>query len=369
MRILYVSDALSIHTRRWAEAFRDAGAEVHVASFRAAQIGGVTVHVLPTGGLGKAGYLLAIPVLRRLYARLQPDVVHAQYVTSYGFLAAAARLKPLVVTAWGTDVLISPRESAVSRWLATRALAAADQVTTVAEHMNAAVEALGAPRGKITAIPFGVDTALFRPPAQARSEPPPLRVISTRNFAPVYSVHTVIEAVAQRRARGEALTLDLVGAGPLRADLEAQVRAAGLEREVRFHGHVDHPTLVALLGAAQVFVSAAVSDGNNVSLNEAMACGCFPIATDIAANAQWIGDGRNGLLFPPGDATRLADAIARASADAGWRSAASAENRGIVEARADWRVGVARMSAVYEALARPSAQAGVSRQAKPPADG
>jgi glycosyltransferase involved in cell wall biosynthesis len=350
MRILYVSDAQSVHTRRWAACFRDRGAQVHVASFRAAQIDGVAVHHLPTAGLGKPGYLLAVPALRRLAARLQPDVVHAQYLTSYGFLAAAARLHPLVVTAWGSDVLVSPRTSRLARWLTSYALRHADAVTTVAEHMNAAVIALGAEPGKVSAAPFGVDTALFRPPAEPRAAPPPLRIISTRNFAPVYSVHTVVDAVQRLHAQGMALQLALVGTGPLRAALQAQVQAAGLQGLTTFHGHVDHPQLVRLLGAAQVFVSSALSDGNNVSLNEAMACGCLPVATDIAANAQWVVHGENGLLFPAGDAAALAACIERAGADGRWRDAAALANRGIVEQRADWNVSVHRMQAVYDRL-------------------
>ena len=350
MRILYVADAQSVHTRRWAEAFRDLGAQVHVASFRPAQIEGVAVHTLPTAGLGKAGYLLALPVLRRLAWRLRPDVVHAQYLTSYGFLAALAGLHPLVVTAWGSDVLVSPRESRVARWLVGHALRHADRVTTVAEHMNAAVVALGAAAGRVQAVPFGVDTALFRPPATPRVEAPPLRVICTRNFAPVYSVHTLVEAAQLLQGRGVALALDLVGAGPLHAALQAQVQGAGLAPVTVFHGHVDHPRLVALLGAAHVFVSPAVSDGNNVSLNEAMACGCFPVATDIPANAQWIDPGRNGLLFRPGDAAGLADAIARAAGDAALRAAAAVANRLIVEQRADWQGNVQRMQGLYHRL-------------------
>jgi glycosyltransferase involved in cell wall biosynthesis len=351
MRILYVSDAQSTHTRQWAETFRDEGDEVHVASFRPANIAGVTVHVLPTAGLGRAGYMLAVPTLHRLFATLRPDIVHAQYVTSYGFIAAMARLKPLVVTAWGTDVLISPRESRLSRWLAQRAFAGADQVTTVAEHMNAAVAALGVPKEKIMALPFGVDTVQFCQPVALRPEPPPVRIISTRNFAPVYSVHTVVEAVRRVHARGTSVRLALVGAGPLRAEIEAQVREAGLDKLVEFHGFVDHPRLVALLGASHVFISSALSDGNNVSLNEAMACGCFPLATDIPANAQWINDGSNGGLFPAGDAQRLASWIERAAADTALRLAASIANRRIIEDRADWRVGVKRMRDLYQRLA------------------
>jgi L-malate glycosyltransferase len=351
LRILYVSDALSIHTRRWAEAFRDAGARVHVASFRAAEIPGVMVHRLPDGGLGRAGYLLAVPALRRLARRLRPDIVHAQYVTSYGFLAAAARLRPLVVSAWGTDVLISPQESPVARWLVRYALAAADRVTTVAEHMNAAVAALGAPAAKVSAMPFGVDTRLFRPPPTPRIEPPPLRLISTRNFGPVYSVHTVVDAARQAIARGVPLQVDLVGDGPLRSALEQRVDFAGLRERVRFHGHVDPARLVELLGGAHLFVSSALSDGNNVSLNEAMACGCFPLATDIAANRQWIESGRNGLLYPAGDAAALADSICQVAGTPGWRETTAQENRQLVEHRADWRRSVEAMGALYRQLA------------------
>lgn len=348
MRVLYVADAGSVHTQRWAAAFRDLGADVAVASFRPADIPGVVVHRLPTAGLGRVGYLLALPALRGLSARFQPDVVHAQYLTSYGFLAATAGLRPLVVTAWGSDVLVSPQASRLARWFVGRALRSADAVTTVAEHMNAAVIALGAPAERVTAVPFGVDTELFRPPATPPPAPPPLRIISTRNFAPVYSVHTVVEAARLLHARGHALALDLVGQGPLEAALRAQVQAGGLSAATTFHGHVSHPQLVALLGAAHVFVSSALSDGNNVSLNEAMACGCLPVATHIPANAQWIEHGGNGLLFAPGDAPALAEAIARAGADAAWRAAAAAQNRSIVEQRADWRGNVQRMRALYD---------------------
>jgi glycosyltransferase involved in cell wall biosynthesis len=349
-RVLYVSDAGSIHTRRWAEFFRNEGVDVHVASFREFEIPGVTVHVLPTYGLGRAGYLLAIPFLRALSKRLQPQVIHAQYVTSYGFLAAAAHLHPIVLTAWGTDVLISPRDSCVMRWLARYAVKSADQVTTVAEHMNAAVAELGVPLTQVTAVSFGVDVQQFRPPSIPRHNPPPLRVISTRNFGPIYSVYTVIEAVRLAREQGLDVQLDLVGDGPLRAELETQVEAADLCPYVVFHGHVSHARLAELLGAAHLFVSTALSDGNNVSLNEAMACGAFPIATRIPANTQWIVHGQNGYLFEAGDASQLAKLLSGAASEDKLRATAAEKNRKIVETQADWRVCVQRMQEIYERL-------------------
>lgn len=355
-RVLYVSDAGSVHTRRWAEYFRDEGVDVHVASFRAAKIPGVQIHLLGAGRLGRLGYPLAIPRLRALGAELRPEVIHAQYVTSYGFLAAAAGLHPLVVTAWGTDVLISPKESMLSRALAGFAVRHADAVTTVAQHMNAAVAALGVPIDQVAAVPFGVDTRHFVPPVAARPETSPLRLICTRNFGPVYSVRTLIDAVALLRARGIALQVDLVGQGPLRGELEAQVARIGLGETIRFHGHVDHAALAGLLAASHIFVTPALSDGNNVSLNEAMACGCFPVATDIPANSQWIEHGVNGLLYTAADASGLADAIARAAQDVSLRNRAISLNRNIVETRADWRVCARQMRETYRRVIALAAQ-------------
>jgi len=346
-RILYLCDAASVHTRRWAEYFRDQGVDVHVASFRPATIVGVHVHVLGAKRLGRLGYPLAIPALRALMRRLQPEVVHAQYVTSYGFLAAAAGMHPLVVTAWGTDVLISPKESLVLRTLARFAVRRADAVTTVAQHMNPAVAALGVPLDTVSAVPFGVDTVQFVPPTTPRTDRGPLRLICTRNFGPIYDVGTLIEALATLRQRGLELRVDMVGEGPLRTELQARVAELALSANVTFHGHVDHARLAGLLAQADLFVTPALSDGNNVSLNEAMACGAFPVATDIPANAQWIDHGVNGLLYPPGDQQRLADAVEQASREQGLRRKAAEINRRIVETRADWRVCVARMNEIY----------------------
>lgn len=356
-RILYVSDAKSIHTRRWAEHYRDQGVEVHVASFQDHVIPGVKVHVLPTWELGRVGYFFAIPVLRALTRRIGPDVVHAQYVTSYGFLAAFAGLHPLVLTAWGTDVLISPKTSKLMHWLASYAVRHADAVTTVAQHMNPAVAALGISEDAASAVPFGVDTVRFVPPVVPRPESDTLRLICTRNFAPVYNVSTLITALQRVAQRGLRLQVDMVGNGPLRPELEAQVASVGIAPWVTFHGHVNHTHLAELLAQAHIFVTPALSDGNNVSLNEAMACACFPIGTDIPANLQWLEHGINGLLYPPGDAEALAECILRAAADAPWRERAGKLNRDIVEQRADWRVCASRMNDIY---ARAIAHAGVT---------
>lgn len=357
-RILFVGNAGYIHTQRFAAHYRDRGVDVHVASFQPGEIPGVTVHRLPDFGAGKAGFVLAVPRLRRLGRMLRPDVTNAHYATSYGFVAAAAGLHPLVITAWGTDVLLSPKESRVLRTLVRFALRRADAVTTVAEHMNAHVAALGVPAGRIVAVPFGVDTELFRLGQERIPGRGPLRIICTRNFDTLYDIPTLIRAVAALAADSTPLHVDLVGRGPLRQQLERQVEQAGLRDQVTFHGHLGHQALVGLLQQSDIFVSPAISDGNNVSLNEGMACGCFPVATRIAANEQWLEDGVTGFLFPPGDDAALAQSLRRAIADPRLRSAARTVNRRVIEQRASWQACLERYDGIFaDAIRRHGAPA------------
>lgn len=351
MRILYISDATSIHTRRWAEHFRDQGSEVHVASFRPWEIPGVMVHVLPTFGLGKAGYLFAIGCLKRLAKEIMPDICHAHYVTSYGFLAAAAELRPLIVTAWGSDVLVSPRNSRLLRWFTRYALRHADLVTTVAAHMDSVVAEFGVPADRIFSIPFGVDTDIFRRVENRPTPSRPLKIVSTRSLEEIYSVDTAIKAVHLLRAKGFDFSLDIVGDGSLRMELEALANRLGVADLVRFRGRLKFGDLLEALRGAHLFVSTAISDGNNISLNEAMAVGCFPIVTDIPANSQWIAHGDNGFLFDCRNHEQLAEMIMRAEREDRFAEVA-AKNRGIVLEKANWRLCTDRMKVLYDDLIR-----------------
>lgn len=348
MRILLVSDVVSMHTRRWAAAFKHRGHEVHIATLREGSCEDATVHLLPTYGLGRAGYFLAVPALRGVARAVRPDVVHAHYATSYGFIASAARIRPLIVTAWGSDVLFPNG----GRWAARRftglAFRGADIVTTVAEHMNSHVRAIAGEQINVRAIPFGVDVDVFRY-SPLESERDGLRVVCTRNFYPLYDVESLLRAFAEVRKSMPA-RLTLIGEGPEREKLEQLAAFFGIEDDVSFPGHVTPAALAEALASAHVFVSPAHSDGNNVSLNEAMAVGCFPIATDIAANSQWIDQGINGILYAPGDIPSLANGLRGAWGDPERRRRAAIANRATVERTANWDVGVDLTLELYSKL-------------------
>lgn len=322
--------------------------DIHVMSLRPGDIEGVTVYPLkPIGGV-KALYLSVMPRLRGLIRRLRPDIVHAHYATSYGLLAALTGHPNVVISAWGTDVLIAPRESVLLRTLLRFSLRRAQAVTSMAEHMNAPLLALGVTPERLHAFPHGIEVARFA--ALAASDREQGSVVCTRGFHSVYDVECLVRAFAAARSSGYFRRLTLLGDGPLRSELQSLVRLLGLEDSVTFLGQVDRERLAGILGTQEVYVSPSWSDGNSVSLNEAMAAGCFPVVTAIPANAQWITHGVNGLLYPTGDANALATLLRGIPAQGRLLDDARHLNLERVKRDADWQTTLDRMCAIYEQI-------------------
>jgi len=346
LRLCYLANAASIHTRRWAAHFAALGAEVHVISFDDAVIPGVLVHRLPSHtGIKAVDYPLAVLTARALLRKIAPDVLHAHYVTSYGLIGALSRFSPFVVTAWGSDVLLAPGRSPLHRRLVASVLRSADLVTSMAHHMTRTIVAMGVEEAKIITVPFGVDTAVFHPGLRGRQAE--VNVICTRNFEAVYNVGQLIEALPRVAAALPEVRCALVGDGPLREVLAARARALGQDGRLVWTGRLAQPEVAHWLARAEVFVTPARSDGNNVSLNEAMACGCFPVASDIPANREWLTDGENGFLVPPDRSDLLADRILLALRSEELRARAAERNWAIVRERADWRKNMARVAQQY----------------------
>jgi L-malate glycosyltransferase len=191
MRMVFVAWQGSEHTRRWASFFAARGHDVHVVTCGVERTtvdespSTYTTHDLRRPHFGKLGYVLKVPRARRLIRSLLPDVVHAHHATSYGLLAAAAGVHPLVVTAHGSDILISGRK-AVMRPLLRRVLDAADLVTAPAEHVCEAIRELGT-RTDIAVFQYGVEVDRLRAIATSAHgsdarKPGVVRIVSARGL-------------------------------------------------------------------------------------------------------------------------------------------------------------------------------------------
>jgi glycosyltransferase involved in cell wall biosynthesis len=343
-RLCLLGHAPSIHLQRWALAMQQRGFDVSVVSAEPHEIPGVPVTVLPPAG--RLGWFGRVPAVRRIVAELAPDILHGHYVTSYGMLAAACERAPLVLTAWGSDLLVSPRESLPVRWLTGWVLRRAALITADSRDVLGEI-ATYRPRARLEEVFWGADTARFapRPTGQTHAG---FHVASLRAWEPNYRIDRIVAAVAELRAGGP-VTLHLFGGGSGEAALRAQVERLGLADAVVWHGLVDAQRLPQLLAACDVSVSVPASDATSVSLLESMACGLPVVVSDLAANRQWVSE-QGGFVVDGADPSAIARALAALRADTARGVAMGAHNRAVVEAQASSAVQMDRMAALYRTL-------------------
>jgi len=352
VRLCFLGDAGSIHLQRWIHYFLKAGYQVDVISFRPCEIQGAKVHLLAHGQGGRLAYLRAVCKIRRLIREIQPDMLHAHYATSFGLLALVSGFKPLVVTAWGSDVLVAPKESRVLKVIVERVLKHADALTSDSSNMSERIrELLGGHQGILKTITMGVSRDWFEKIPD--SEKKPLQIVSLRGHQTNYNIDVLIQAMPAVIQAVPKAQLIVAGEGPETEALRVLSASLGMQENVHFVGQLPHEAVQSYLNESAISASVPTSDATAVSLLETMACGSFPIVTDLPANREWVEDRVNGLLVPVKDSKALAEAITRALGDATLRDKAREINRQRVGDKAIWEDNMGEVEELYRQLMEP----------------
>ncbi|MFH1537886.1 MAG: glycosyltransferase [bacterium] len=132
-----------------------------------------------------------------------------------------------------------------------------------------------------------------------------------RLIAPKGVNHT-IDALVEVKKRHKNTRLVIVGEGPAKGDLKAQVKRLNLEHDVKFTGYIPYgPDLIEEYRRADCFVLASFSEGFPKVLLEAMSQGIPIVTTAVGGIPFLIKHEENGLLVPPKDPDALADAVCK----------------------------------------------------------
>ena len=348
MRICLLGEAQSIHVKRWAGWFASRGDDVALVTLGLDSIPDVRIVRLPYADRGASAFLRKTVAIRRLVRELDPDLVHAHQAVGFGLWGALSGRHPYVVSAWGSDVLVRPHESMAQNLILRYVLRKADFCIPVAAHLAHRLRRYGL-RSDFETIPMGVDLRRY-PPIAYESDRRPFRFVSTRSLEPIYDIPTLLRASRLILAADPRIEGRILGGGSLRADLEWFAREQGILGRLRFDGPVSPDGTMDALANARIYISTSRSDGTSVSLLEAMSRGCFPIATDIPANREWITDGANGSLFPVGDAKALADRVLEWMANDAALDLAGKTNIKLIRERGDLDANLSRVRAIYERL-------------------
>ena len=359
MRLCFLADARSIHTMRWVEYFAeehevdlitlDYAEKKNVIPEEAYKAINVKLHKVPR----KLPSLLCTPLkIRSLIKRIEPDIVHAHYVTQYGFCGAFSGFHPLVVSAWGSDVLVDPGNSKVLKLMVKYALGKADAIYAVSGDIAGKIVSKFGISGEVVKIvPFGVDIELFQPTIRAeKTADSKIIVFSNRSFLKVYNIETLINAIPTVLEKNKNIHFVIKGSGPLEESLKGLASDLNVNDCVTFMGWSEYHEMLKHLRDCDIYVSTALSDGTPVSVLEAMACGKACIATDVGGVHEWIKDGVNGCLIPPQQPRVLAERILELSENPAKKEMLGKEAHRVVAEKGDWQKIMKQVSEDYKAM-------------------
>ncbi|HEV8480291.1 MAG TPA: glycosyltransferase family 4 protein [Candidatus Eisenbacteria bacterium] len=365
LRVAVLGSSAVNHTGRWAAALVARGIDVRVWTLeppRADDPARERTTVLPAAPVPMfLRYPLATGALKRGLQAFDPHLVDAHFVPNYGLMGALVGRHPLVVNAWGSDLLRArdPLRRARVRFVLSRA----DHVRVDAHNLARAARRLGAREERLEILPWGTETKNFPfapdraarlaarrawPEGWGEAGEGPIAV-STRMLHPIYAVDTLVNAWPHVVNAIPDARCFAAGDGPLRAALEVRARALGVAGSLRFIGRQSAADLARLLSGADAYVSTSLSDSTSLSLLEAMSAGAYPVVSAIEGNKEWVGDD-TAFLFPPNDAGALARGLVRVLGDSARFDPARAQNRAVIEERGDWERAMDRVAERCRAL-------------------
>lgn len=237
--------------------------------------------------------------IRRLGSVVFLDVVEAWHEYSYTQLPGLNTLSRMTI-----------------RFCLSSGLSWADGVLAISRATaNSLVQNYGADSSRISLIPLGL------------TEPSPPQDSATDVHDKEFDVITIGRLVASKRTSDVVAALGalkekmgwagravIVGSGPQRSALAAQISQLGLDRQIRLAGFVTDDEKRRLLRQSRVYVLASEREGFSLATLEAMGQAVPPIVArplqaEVFGAADFVEDQRNGLYYPVGDFKALADRL------------------------------------------------------------
>ena len=202
------------------------------------------------------------------------------------------------------------RGNALLTWVLRRFLVSSDAVVVLSSAELAAYRAFDR-RIRVHLVPNAIDPSGLAGRTRSCNTDRPLKLVYVGRLVRTKGLFEVIEAMTELKRGGREFRLCIAGEGPDQAALMAASQRAGLGDRIEFPGSVFGAEKWRLWLDSDVFVFPTYhKEGLPYSLLEAMAAGCVPVTTPVAAIPDVMRDREHGLFVPIKDASALALAVA-----------------------------------------------------------
>lgn len=357
MKVMILSDANSIHTKRWVAALSSRDIEIILFSLTSSHDDFYAkynnIKVIGNGKLicksmiSKLSYIGVVPRLRREIKRFKPDLIHAHYASSYGLICSFLKKQiPTIVSAWGSDIYDFPNTALFGEQIIRWNFKKADCILSTSHIMAREVNKYT--KKSILITPFGVDINKFKPIPFSKSDH--FVVGNVKTLSPKYGIDILIKAfqcVLQRNPT-KKLSLEIYGDGPCREEYEQLTSYLGISRNVTFHGFVDNSKLPEIYNSFSISVSVSNNESFGVVAVEAMACACPVVTSDADGFTEVVDNGITGYVVPKQNIEATADAIQKFIDNPSLRDTMGAKGRKRVMDLYNWENNVDTMVEIYK---------------------
>jgi colanic acid/amylovoran biosynthesis glycosyltransferase len=294
-------------------------------------------------------------VLARLAREQQLDHLHAPFANDG---AAVARLAsrfariPYSVTARAKEIFHNTARQEELR----QKFADAAAIITISDYHLAYLRAtFGPAASRVHRVYNGLDLERF---VYLSPSNRPRRIVAIGRLVEKKGFEDLIDACAILAARQVEFSCQVVGGGPLEAELRGRVERHGLPDRVQLIGPRPEREVVDIVQAAAVLAAPCVvgADGDRDGLPnvlfEAMALGTPCVSTDVTAIPEILRDGQTGLLVPQHEPHSLAAALERLLDDPPLRIRLAESARRLIETEFDAARNAGRRRAIFAASRR-----------------
>ncbi len=277
---------------------------------------------------------------RRIIRDFRPNVIHGQQINKALFFAALCNLSskiPMVATAWGSDILLIPKQNWLFRQIVRFVLRKATFLTSDSTYMAREMELVAGKKLDITIANFGIDV----PETSAQKQ----NVIYTnRLHEKLYRNDSILLAFSKFLQNHSDWKLVVAAIGSETENLKKLAHDLKIDEKVQFVGWVEKAQNAYYYSIAKFWISIPESDATAISLLEAMSAGCIPVVSDLPANREWIQDGINGLIVSDIESDFISDALSVSE------TTAREMNREIVNKNATKAANREKFIGIYERI-------------------
>ncbi|MEM2170061.1 MAG: glycosyltransferase family 4 protein [Candidatus Bathyarchaeia archaeon] len=166
---------------------------------------------------------------------------------------------------------------------------------------------LGVKEDRVCLIPNPINPSFFEVSPKAEGN----TIVFIGSLRNVKGVDVLLKSLSiLKNERGfPDVHLLIIGDGPKRKELETLIKLLKLNQAVEIMGYVPYERVKYYLAKATIFVLPSRSEGLSTALLQAMAAGLRVVATNVGGNAELVENGKTGILIPPEDPVKLAEAI------------------------------------------------------------